>query len=467
MKYLFSFLLLVIILPCCGQNIDSLKKIASGNYPATERLKAATELGRLYEHKGSYREALDYFRQSADIKDSLDIVQKTKQSSPESYSRDFIGDVLGSMKEKSQTEQDIVKTIDNKKSLNDTLALTINYFNLGMLYKEKKLYPKSLDALQNSLQYATQINYADLQKGSLTELADLYERMGDYKQSLVYFKKRLTLNIKGAKSIDELQTKYEITQREDRILQQQFEISRRNYWVAGISIFLVLLLLLGYIYYKQTKLKQSNIAMQAIIQTEEKERKRIAQDLHDSVSQTMMAAKINLTVIGGELPFTTDEQKKRFDKAVGLVDDGFKEVRTISHNMMPWALHKTGLAVVIKQFIENIANSTIAINFFSRGFDEPYNDTIETILYRILQECVNNVMKHAEASRLDISLIRDEQGISLSIEDNGKGFDTTDPAHYTGMGLNNMQNRISFLKGKIELDAHVGKGTLVSAYIPL
>ena len=467
MKYLASFFLLLVVIPCAGQNPDSLKKIISGNYPAQKRMKAGVELGKFYEDKRNYQEALNYFKLSADIKDSLEIVQKTKGSSPESYSRDFIGDVLGSMKEKSQTEQDILKTIDNKKSLNDTLALSINYFNLGMLYKEKKVYPQSLDALQNSLQYATQINYADLQSGALNELADLYERMGDYKQSLIYFKKRMAISSKGAKSIDELQTKYEITQREDRILQQQFEIMRRNYWMAGISIILVLILLLGYIYYKQTKLKQSNIAMQSIIETEEKERKRIAQDLHDSVSQTMMAAKINLTVIGGELPFVNDEQKKRFEKAIGLVDDGFKEVRTISHNMMPWALHETGLALVIKQFIENIENNTIAINFFSRGFDEHFDDTVETILYRVLQECVNNVMKHANASRLDISLMRDEGNISLTIEDNGKGFDTTNPERYTGMGLNNMRARISFLKGKIELDSHVGRGTLVSAYIPL
>jgi len=207
--------------------------------------------------------------------------------------------------------------------------------------------------------------------------------------------------------------------------------------------------------------------MQAIIETEEKERKRIAQDLHDSVSQTMSAAKINLTVVGGELQFINEEQRKRYQKAIRLVDDGFKEVRTISHNMMPWALLETGLSLVIKQFIENIENDTISINFFSKGFEEHFDDTIETILYRVLQECVNNVMKHAGASRLDISLMRDEENISLTIEDNGKGFDMSDPDRYVGMGLKNMQARISFLKGKIELDSTPGKGTLVSVYIPV
>ena len=472
MKYLFSVFLFALMIPCYGQNVDSLKKVAAGNNPAQKRLAALTQLGALYESKGQYREALNYFRQAFDIRDSLDIVKKSKESSIETYSRGFVSDVMAGMQGKSESEQDILKTIDNKKSLNDTLALSINYFNLGILYKGKKEYAKSLDALQSSLQYAGQIKYAQLESSALNELADLYERMGDYRQSVVYFKKHMALNSavyssRNSKNIDELQTKYEITQREDRILQQQFEIARRNYWMAGISIILVLILLLGYIYYKQTKLKQTNIAMRAIIETEEKERKRIAQDLHDSVSQTITAAKINLTVIGAELPFVNEEQRKRYQKAINLINDGFKEVRTISHNMMPWALHETGLAMVIKQFVENIETDAISINFFSRGIDEHFDDTIETILYRVLQECVNNVMKHAQASRIDISIIKEDGNISMTIEDNGKGFNTADPDKYRGMGLNNMQNRIGYLKGKIELDSHEGRGTLVSVYVPL
>jgi len=429
---------------------------------------ALSQLGQLYEDKQNYREALSYYRQSFDIGDSLDFVKKAKENTSEAYSHNFVGDVLGSMKQKNTQAQDILKTIETKKALSDTLALTINYFNLGQLYKSKRMYPQALDALQNCLQYATQINYTDMQNSAVNEIADLYGQIGDYKQSLLYLKKHATLSTgKNSKTIDALQTKYEITQREDQLLKQQFEITKRNYWMIGIVVFVLLMLLIVFVFYKQAQLKQRNAAMQAIIETEESERRRIAQDLHDSVSQTMSAAKINLTVISGELPFINDDQRKRFEKAINLVDYGFREVRTISHNMMPWALHKTGLAQVIKQFIENIENDTIAINFYSKGFDAPFDDTIEIILYRVLQESVNNVMKHANASRLDISLIRDDVNISLTIEDNGLGFDAANPDAYSGMGLNNLRSRINFLKGKVELDSQVGKGTLVSVYVPV
>jgi two-component system NarL family sensor kinase len=445
--------------------------IAPKTGPRQALMTGLQQLGLLNEAKQNYREALNYYKQAFEISDSLDFARKATENTSETYSHNFMVDVMGNFKQQSDSIPVILKTIETKEALNDTLALTINYFNLGQIYKNKKMYPQALDALQTCLQYAAKIYYTDMQLSAVNEIADLYARMGDYRQSLIYLKKHIALKTPGSnknsKTIDELQTKYEVTQREDQLLQQQFEITKRNYWMIGSFVLLVLMLVIGFTYYKQAQLKQRNQAMQAIIDTEESERRRIAQDLHDSVSQTMSAAKINLTVIGGELPFVDDEQRKKFEKAVNLVDYGFREVRTISHNMMPWALHKTGLAQVVKQFIENIENNTIAINFFSKGFEVPFDDTIELILYRVLQESVNNVMKHANADRIDISLMRDEATISLTIEDNGKGFDTTNPAVYNGMGLNNLRSRINFLKGKVEFDSQVGKGTLVSVYIPV
>ena len=432
----------------------------------TELIETLNQAGALYEAKNNYRQALNYFRQAFDIKDSLNLARQTNENTSETYSHQFMGDVMGSIKQ-NQSVQEILKTIDIKKSLSDTLALSINYFNLGVLYKNKQLYTQSLDALKNCLQFAIQINYTDMQRSATNEIADLYEQMGDFKQSLVYLKKHAAIKTTGSSSIDELQAKYEIKQREDQVLRQQFEITKRNYWMAGICIFILLMLFAGFFYYKQNQLKQRNMAMQAIIATEESERRRIAQDLHDSVSQLMSAAKINLAVIGSELPFVNEDQRARFEKVISLVDYGFKEVRTISHNMMPWALHKTGLAQVIKQFIENIKNDNIVINFFNRGVDSPFDDTTEIILYRVLQESVNNVMKHAHADRLDISLIKSEESISLTIEDNGKGFDATNPDIFNGMGLNNLKSRINFLKGKVEFDSQINRGTLVSVYIPL
>lgn len=500
MKYLVLFLLFWSLSPCRAQNSGSLKTSGLDNHPdyakqakalfdsksydkaaelyrlmaweagrtgaSSVRVTALSQLALISEIKRDYGGAVDYLRRAYDIADSLSITAKTNENTPETYSHNFMTDVMGTIKQKEQSTEEILETIASKQSLNDTLALSINYFNLGQLYKSKQMYQQALGAFQNSLMYAQKIYFAQMQLSSVNEIADLYEFTGDSKRALAYLKKRkpiiALLNSSGAKSIEELQPQYEL-----QLLTQQFEITRRNYWVTGISVVVVLLLMIGFIYYKQTQLRQRNIAMQAIIKTEESERQRIARDLHDSVSQTMSAAKINLSVIRDDMLFKDDEQRMRFDRVLGMVDDGFKEVRTISHNMMPWALHKTGLGKVIKQFIGNIENGSISFNFFSKGFDEPFDDTIELILYRVLQESVNNVIKHAGANRVDISLMRDDSSISLTIEDNGKGFDASDPGFKAGMGLDNLRSRINFLKGKVDVDSQPGSGTLISVYIPI
>ena len=95
------------------------------------------------------------------------------------------------------------------------------------------------------------------------------------------------------------------------------------------------------------------------------------------------------------------------------------------------------------------------------------DSNVETVLYRVIQECVNNVMKHANATTLDISLIRDKDGISGTIEDNGKGFDTSDKEQYKGIGLRNIITRIEYLKGSVDFDSAPGRGTVVAFHVPL
>jgi signal transduction histidine kinase len=92
---------------------------------------------------------------------------------------------------------------------------------------------------------------------------------------------------------------------------------------------------------------------------------------------------------------------------------------------------------------------------------------VETILYRVIQECVNNVIKHSGADTLDISLIRDEDGISATVEDNGHGFDSSDKQKFEGIGLKNIISRIAYLKGEVDFDSSPGRGTLVAIHVPL
>jgi two-component system, NarL family, sensor kinase len=150
-----------------------------------------------------------------------------------------------------------------------------------------------------------------------------------------------------------------------------------------------------------------------------------------------------------------------------LVDESCKEVRSVSHQMMPNALLKSGLASAIREFIDKIDNRILKINLYTEGLDERLEENTETVLYRVIQECVNNVIKHAGANQLDISLLKDPDGISATIEDNGKGFNTTNQQKFDGIGLKNIKSRVEFLKGTVDFDSSEGNGTLVAIHIPI
>ena len=233
-----------------------------------------------------------------------------------------------------------------------------------------------------------------------------------------------------------------------------------------------------YIQYRRLKLKkesqlqseimkQQQLAVKAVLKAEENERERIAKDLHDGVGQMMSAAKMNLSAFESEMNLTNPEQKETFEKIINLVDDSCKEVRTVSHIMMPNALLKNNLDNAIREFTNKISNKTLQVSVYTEGLEERLDSNVETVLYRIVQESVHNAIKHAGASKLDISLIRDKDGISGTIEDNGKGFDTSNKENFDGIGLKNITTRVEFLNGTVDFDSTPGKGTLIALHVPL
>ncbi|MCR6722055.1 MAG: ATP-binding protein [Chitinophagaceae bacterium] len=121
----------------------------------------------------------------------------------------------------------------------------------------------------------------------------------------------------------------------------------------------------------------------------------------------------------------------------------------------------------MRDFIDKIDKRALKVHIYTEGLDERLDSNVETVLYRVIQECVNNVIKHSGASTLDISITRDADGISATVEDNGKGFDSNDKSKFDGIGLKNILTRIEYLKGTVDFDSAPGRGTLVAIHVPL
>ena len=259
---------------------------------------------------------------------------------------------------------------------------------------------------------------------------------------------------------------------------QKLQLTKRNIIIAIIGAVFLLLVLISWLLYNRYKIKQENKlqnevlkqqekAAKDIIQAEENERQRIAGELHDGLGQLFSAVKMNLSGIKDNLNFKDEQSRVIFSKTVDMVDESCREVRVISHQMAPNALLKSGLTSAIRDFISKIDARKLKINLETFGLKERLDQSTEAVLYRVIQESVNNVIKHAGASSLDIQLSRDEEGINVMIEDNGVGFSVEKQDASHGMGLKNIISRVNYLKGSVEVSSEPGKGTLVAIHIPL
>lgn len=434
-------------------------------------------IGTVYSERNLYDSAKYYL----DI--ALPIAYKSNDSNAIVTVLSNLGEVSGNTKNPAAALQYFFKCLPIDKAFDDKYGIITDYTDIGGSLMNLHRYDEAKTYLDSALVIAEEENFFKEKMQVLNSLVTYYTVKGnlDKAQELsvqLDALKDSSMNIEIHKNISELSAKYETAKKEKELQQQQFANTRKQYWIIGLTALLVLGGLLGFSYYKRYKLlqdkklqaeimKQQDMATKAVIEAEENERSRIAGDLHDGVGQLMSAAKMNLSSIESRLPFTNEEDRLAFEKIVNLVDESCKEVRTVSHNMMPNALLKSGLSSAVKEFIDKIDSRVLQVNLYSEGLNERLDSNVETVLYRVVQECVNNVIKHSGADKLDISLIKDADGISATIEDNGKGFVVNDKIKGGGIGLKNIRTRIEYLKGTVDFDSAPGSGTLVAIHVPL
>lgn len=366
--------------------------------------------------------------------------------------------------------------------LGERKQVSDSYVNLGYLAFTQKKYAEAKDYLFHALNISNQVGYKGAKIGVWEILSNVYMAQDSLyaalsaKDSLMAVKESM-VNLKTQSRLAELRTIYETEKKERQLKEKEIMINKRNYTIAGISFFLLFGVFVSFSMVRRYRLQKENEvkelilqqqddATKAIISTEDKERRRIAAELHDGVGQLMTAAWLNLQALQHEPLLYNDQQNDLLQKAMDLVDESCKEVRQVSHNMMPNALIKNGLEKALRVFLHHINSKHISINLYTEGLKLPIHSAAEAVLYRVIQECVNNTIKHAKATRLDISINHDYKGINVLIEDNGIGFCEKDKGTSNGIGLENVQARILYLKGKVEWDTAPGKGTLVSINIP-
>lgn len=288
---------------------------------------------------------------------------------------------------------------------------------------------------------------------------------------------------------NELEVRYQTAEKEKQLLVTEEEKNRnRNIAIAlgGTAFFLALV---GFLVYKNTKRKQhiaeqqreleiqkkekllknqELTAIDAMITGQEKERQRLASDLHDSVGATLAAAKLQFHHLSKNRDKNDSSITELFQKTGKLLDEAYEEVRSMAHVKNNGVIAKKSLLPAI----QNLANSasganglTIEVAHF--GLDKRLDNAMEIALFRIIQELVTNIIKHAQATEASIAINQYDDTINLIIEDNGKGFDARKLPEKDGMGLSSIERRIEHLEGTMEIDSTLGKGTHILIDIPL
>lgn len=286
----------------------------------------------------------------------------------------------------------------------------------------------------------------------------------------------------------ELQT----AEKEKQIILQQTQLKeekqqQKYLWIGGTTI-LLFTSIFGFLIYKNTKRKQ-RIAEQereieiqktekilkeqelttidAMIAGQEKERQRIASDLHDSVGATLSAARLQFEHLQKNRGKLKNEEEL-FTKTSALLKDAYQEVRTMAHAKNNGVIAKHGLLPAIEKLAKNVSGTnklTIEVQDF--GLSKRIDNTLEITIFRIIQELVTNIIKHANASEASISLTQHKNTLSIIVEDNGVGFNAKHFTQKEGMGLSSIEKRIEHLEGNLEIDSAIGNGTSILMDIPI
>lgn len=369
------------------------------------------------------------------------------------------------------------------KTYPDNKIVAQSHNALALDYMARHDYNRAKAALDTGIQMALREEDADALGNLYQNYAIYYYLQGKIKEGAIYsYRYDSVISATDLKALnfytEDLETRYSTEKKEVQIKLQQTELRQKtnlNYLLIGGSLALLLLLLLGYRNYRNRQyLQQARIdeleaekqltATAAVLKGEEQERTRLAKDLHDGLGGMLSGIKYSLNNMKENLIMTPDNAQA-FERSIDMLDSSIREMRRVAHNMMPEILVKYGLDTALREFCGEIQRSgVISVQYLSIGMgDAEISQTAAVSVYRIIQELVNNAIKHSAAHTVLVQAHVSEQEklLAITVEDDGKGFDVKTLEQPGGIGWDNIRNRVDFLKGKLDIRSAEGQGTSV------
>ena len=367
------------------------------------------------------------------------------------------------------------------------------YSGLGAAQLKKNLPADAEVNLTKAVSIAQRANDSYSLRDNYLLMAKIKKARSDFKSALFFREKYDSLNEKmmneaTTKNMHALEKKYNSAKKDNQIARQQLSLAEnkniiqtKNNINAALISGIILLLFVALLVYRNFRnrhkiLKQSEelkmqkiqelenekqlIAARSLLQGQEEERTRLARDLHDGVGGLLSGVKLSMSNMKGNF-FLSEENALAMNNVIMQLDQSIAELRRVSHNMMPESLIKYGLKEALENYCETLnISGKIKVQLQTYGMEERMEQSNEIVAYRMVQELLNNVIKHADAKNVLIQLVRKQDHFTLTVEDDGKGFDPKEIS--SGAGLQNIKARAEYLNGTLDIVSSRGEGTSVT-----
>ena len=355
--------------------------------------------------------------------------------------------------------------------------------NLSEIYFEDNQIVYAQKTAEKALGVATKMNLKDIEQRLLKILAKVQANNKNYGKAYEYLRLSYQLNDtvfdeNNQRHINYLESLYQTEKKEKEIYvlhSQQKEndllLKRKSFLIVALIGAIVLILLVAVFVYmrnrdrriiqeqriKRFEQEKQLVATQALLEGETVERARLSKDLHDGLGGLLSVTKHKIANMKGSLTIPED-QVENFNSALEMLDSSIKELRRVSHNLMPESLMRFGLNPAINDF----CNSIDKVEYHFYGVEKRLDEKLEAAAFRIVSELVNNVLKHADASKINVQFVQEQNRISLTVYDDGCGFDPKSIDRSKSGGLNNIDSRVISFNGRLDIFSAPGKGTEIS-----
>ena len=374
-------------------------------------------------------------------------------------------------------------SLEIRKQQKDTLGAAIALLNLNNIFYKKEEFIKVRNnylKAYNNLKPLKTTRAFEVKEGTLYNLAYVNEELKDFEKAYYYLEDatNLTDSLTEAnriENISEIEAKYNVAKEAQKTEEEKSKLLKTKILFYGSAITFLIIMVLGYIFYRNYRLKQRNKLEQienemhtkiinATIDAKEKERKSIAETLHDSVSALLSSANLHLQATKAQL---RKDAPKEITKAQSIVNEASVKIRDLSHELISSVLLKFGLAFAVHDMCQKYSNSQISLHSDDNGINR-YEQDFEIKIHNIIEELINNILKHSEASNATIMLVhRADDKLGIRINDDGIGFDMKKAIRKDGLGLSHISARIKVMRGVFTVESSEDEGTNIFILVPI